>query len=102
MKERILRRWHRHLGIILALFIIVQTGTGLFLTLGHLIVPHTHEHGTSDTRDFWTTVSTTAMTLHHGGGPAGTTYRILLGAGILIQTVLGTLIFVKTNRSRTF
>jgi Cu(I)/Ag(I) efflux system membrane fusion protein len=39
------------------------------------------------------------MTIHHGGGLAGTVYRILLGTGILLQTVLGILIFMRT-RSR--
>jgi hypothetical protein len=33
MREADLRKWHRTIGIIAALFIILQAGTGLVLTL---------------------------------------------------------------------
>ena len=45
MKESDLRKWHRNLGILLFIFIILQAGSGLFITLTNLSVPHTHAHG---------------------------------------------------------
>ena len=44
MKESVFRRWHWSLGILLALFIILQTGSGLLISLGELSVPHSHAH----------------------------------------------------------
>jgi len=34
MKESVVRKWHRRMGGALALFIILQVGTGLVLTIG--------------------------------------------------------------------
>ena len=102
MKETSLRQWHRYLGVILAIFIIVQAGTGLLLNLGQLSVPHTHEQGTPGHDEQPSAVSTTVMTLHHGGGLIGTVYRILLGIGLLLQTFMGIWIFSKIrSRSRS-
>jgi hypothetical protein len=101
MKEVSLRLWHRHLGIILAIFIIIQAGTGLSLNLGQLSIPHTHEQGTPGTQEHSSSVTNAVMMIHHGGGLVGTIYRILLGIGILVQTVLGTLIYIRIrSRSR--
>lgn len=99
MKETNLRKLHRHLGAILAVFIIIQVGGGLYLSLAQLSIPHTHEHGTPDTDEGPSAVSKVAMTIHHGGGLPGTIYRVLLAVGILVQTMLGTMIFLRI-RSR--
>jgi len=99
MKEKSLRKWHRYLGVVLAIFIIFQAGTGLFLNFGQLSIPHAHAQGTPSTHDRPSTVSNTAMAIHHGGGFTGAIYRILVGTGILVQTVLGTLIYLRI-RSR--
>jgi hypothetical protein len=37
MKEVNLRTWHRRIGIVLALFIILQAGSGFLIMLGDLI-----------------------------------------------------------------
>ena len=47
MKESDLRAWHRNLGIILSLFIILQTGTGLLISLSEVGIPHTHANSKS-------------------------------------------------------
>ncbi|AFM24969.1 hypothetical protein [Desulfomonile tiedjei] len=98
MKEVSLRLWHRQLGIILAIFIIIQAGTGFVLNLGQLAAPHTHEQ---DVHEQPSRMSNVAITIHHGGGIIGTLYRLLLGAGLVIQAFLGILIFIKIrSRSR--
>jgi len=102
MKEANLRLWHRQLGIILAIFIIVQTGSGFFLNLGQLGAPHTHEEGTPGTQVHPSAVTNAVMTIHHGGVTIGAIYRLLLGAGLIIQVLLGILIFFKIrSRSRS-
>ena len=45
MKKSDIRKWHRNLGILLALFIVFQAGSGLLITLNDLSVPHSHAHG---------------------------------------------------------
>lgn len=45
MKESDIRKWHRQAGIFFVLFIFLQAGTGLVLTVGHISVPHSHAHG---------------------------------------------------------
>ena len=44
MKESDLRKWHRRMGIGLALFIIFQAGSGLLLSLGQIVTTHSHAH----------------------------------------------------------
>lgn len=105
MKEINLRRWHRRIGIILALFIILQAGSGLLLTLGDLSPSQSHAHSKAavgatvpDAEEpFW---EEALEFTHHGAGPAGTLYRIIVGAGILWMAVSGCLIFFRTRRSK--
>jgi hypothetical protein len=83
MKEPDLRKWHRTMGITLALFIIIQAGSGLLLSL----------------EDFVATVFPGAPALltsiHTGGGNLGTPYRVLLGLGLLGMATSGILIYLK-------
>ena len=84
MKESDLRRWHRTFGIILSLFIILQTGSGLLISLSEIGTPHSHAHSESvvhaDThgegKSQW---KASIGFIHHGAGPIGLIYRILLG-----------------------
>jgi hypothetical protein len=100
MKEVNLRAWHRRIGIILALFIILQAGSGFLITLGDLI-PSTSpdtEHAVAVTtvdeeeEHFW---DEALEFIHFGAGAAGALYRILLGAGVLWMAVSGGLIFFR-------
>ena len=81
MTEAFLRKWHRTMGITLALFIFVQAATGGLMALESTL-------HFSEPTDFL------AM-LHTGGGFFGDLYRILLGLGLLGMATSGTLIFLK-------
>ena len=82
MEEASWRRWHRLLGILLALFILIQAATGALLalkfTLSGLPVP-----------------LDILEDLHTGGGLAGNIYRIILGLGLMVMAVTGALIYLK-------
>jgi len=116
VQEKDLRKWHRYLGISLALFLILQAVSGLSISLGHLTAGHEHEkpvHSHSNDKktghdshvynnaekrasDGKSALSPTTgilEALHHGGGVAGSVYRVLLAVGILLQTLTGGLIF---------
>jgi hypothetical protein len=100
MKEINLRTWHRRIGIILALFIILQVGSGFFITLGDLILsksPDTESAVAATTVDdekehFW---DEALEFIHFGAGAVGGFYRILLGAGVLWMAISGGLIFFR-------
>ena len=100
MKESDLRKWHRSLGLILALFIILQAGSGLLITLSGLGIPHSHAHSEAvahvdaheDGKSLW---NTSLGFIHHGAGVVGVVYRILLGIGMLGMAVSGYMIFFK-------
>ncbi len=102
MKESDLRTWHRNLGIILSLFIILQAGSGLLISLSETGVPHTHAnsesvvqantHGEGNSK--WTA---SIEFIHHGAGVVGVVYRILLGIGMLGMAISGSMIFFKVR-----
>ena len=105
MKESDLRKWHRSLGLILALFIILQAGSGLLITLSGSGTPHSHAHSEpvadaeahEDGKSIW---KTSISFVHHGAGVVGVVYRILLGIGMLGMALSGVMIFFKI-RART-
>ena len=102
MKEVNLRKWHRRFGIILALFIILQAGSGLLITLGDLSPSKSHAHTepavTATVHDEEEPFLEEALEfIHFGAGPAGALYRIIVGAGILWMAVSGGLIFFRTR-----
>ncbi len=94
MKELNLRKWHRNLGIILTLFIILQAGSGLFLSLGEINKVHSHEQPASiagpghheEVNIKWRDL---LAFMHHGGGMVGVAYRALLGLGLLGLAISG-------------
>lgn len=100
MKESDLRKWHRNLGIVLALFIILQTGSGLLITLSASGTPVSYAHNEpvvhaeahEDGKPIW---KTSISFLHHGAGVVGDVYRILLGIGMLGMALSGVMIFFK-------
>jgi polyferredoxin len=81
MQEVELRHWHRTMGIILALFILLQAGSGAMMALEHFL----NLHG----------LFGPLTKLHFGGGALGHIYRIILGLGVMGMATSGTLIFLK-------
>lgn len=103
MKESDLRKWHRGIGIILALFILLQAGSGFLISLSGLSTPpHSHAHTeaaippTSHTRgtSVWNNF---LRSVHHGGDAVGSIYRILVGIGTVGMAVSGSGIFFKSR-----
>ncbi len=117
MKEKDLRKYHRITGVVLAIFIIVQAGTGLFFTIGKMLGSSgDHEHGhaalsmsliadvqanTNNSVATQTQEESESLlsTLHYGGGMIGNIYRLLLALGIIGQ-VCGGLYIYKRHRQR--
>lgn len=86
MEEAYLRKWHRTIGIILALFFFIQGATGTLMALEFFL-------GAPG-------LTGTLTQLHFGGGTLGHLYRILLGLGLMGMAASGSLIFLKI-RART-
>jgi hypothetical protein len=100
MKEFTLRNWHRRIGIILVLFIILQAGSGLIITISEIATPHEHDnsatsHSHQQQDEDESSFHETLEFLHHGGGIIGISYRILVGTGILWMAFTGLIIYVK-------
>jgi hypothetical protein len=100
MKEVDLRRLHRGVGITVAIFIILQAGSGFVLSLGGLHIASTHAHeeafNTGHAQEQGERLWQDALEfIHLGGGIIGTIYRLLLGLGIVAVAVSGSMIFFK-------
>ncbi|MFC1538746.1 hypothetical protein ACFL6H_04920 [Candidatus Latescibacterota bacterium] len=80
MKEKNLRQAHRSIGIPLAIFVILQSATGIVLSVEDL---------------FGTYYDTIIRDIHYRFGLAGNVYRIGLGVCILWMAISGLLIFQK-------
>jgi hypothetical protein len=81
MDEAYLRKWHRTIGIYLALFIFLQAASGAMMAL---------EFALDSTGLFGILTS-----LHFGGGSWGHLYRIILGLGLMGMATSGALIYLK-------
>jgi len=86
MNEVSLRKWHRSLGIILALFLFVQATTGALMAVQFALK--------------YSEPFDALEILHTGGGLAGSLYRVLLGLGLMTMVITGVLIYLKI-RGRT-
>ena len=85
IKEKKLRQVHRYIGIPLAIFIILQSATGVVLSVENLL--GTYREGII--RD-----------IHYRYGYIGGIYRIILGICILWMAISGIMIFIRI-RART-
>ena len=81
MDEASLRKWHRTMGIILALFIFLQAASGAIMALQFAL-------------NFQEPFDALEI-LHTGGRFLGNLYRILLGVGLMGMAASGTLIYRK-------
>ena len=86
MDEASLRKWHRLLGIILAIFIFLQAATGTLMALQFAL-------------KFPEPLDALEI-LHTGLGLSGNVYRIFLGLGTMVMAFSGALIYLKI-RART-
>ncbi len=86
MDEAYLRKGHRTMGIILALFLFLQAASGALMALEVAL-------GAPG-------LSGALTSLHFGGGFLGQIYRILLGLGLMGMAASGALIYLKI-RART-
>lgn len=103
-----LRKWHRHVGILLVIFLALQALTGLILSASHMLQDeHAHAQESGDFRlitEAYKDVSAASASsdlglegilaaVHHGGGPAGDVYRLVLGIATLAQGGMGVMLF---------
>lgn len=113
MKEKDLRRYHRFTGVVLAVFIIAQAGTGLIFTIGKMAGSSGgHDHSTANISIFPTSKAQAAASsepeatpshesenilsiLHYGGGMIGHIYRLVLAVTIIGQVSGGLLIYMR-------
>jgi hypothetical protein len=102
LKEITLRTWHRKMGILFVLFIAIQAISGLALSFEGLqglfktspaISEQTAPAGAGEA--FWVEL---CDFVHHGAGPIGAVYRIVLGVGIIWMAVTGTMIYIRIRR----
>ncbi|MEW6218135.1 MAG: hypothetical protein AB1634_01190 [Thermodesulfobacteriota bacterium] len=93
MHEATLRKWHRTLGIGLAIFVIVQAGSGALLSAEQLLGGHgDHVEPAAGELPQEMEVEVTEG-LHYGGGPVGAAYRLLLGLGLTGMAGSGSVIY---------
>ena len=111
MKQASMRKGHRWLGVILALFVFLQVGSGLWLTVSEM--GPSHGHGSEGDRHEAAAAGTHAEAeretphghgiagaLHHAENTGAATYRVALALGILVQTLLGLGIFFSIMKRR--
>ncbi|HSH13154.1 MAG TPA: hypothetical protein VLA15_05380 [Desulfurivibrionaceae bacterium] len=124
MKENVLRKTHRNLGITLAFFLLLQGGSGLLLSASELfepsvrtVVPAAHGHNgeentpPADTGPQGPDAKTEEARhgllgrLHHGQGTLWNLYRLAVGSGLVVMLASGTAIYLisrarqkQTNR----
>lgn len=114
MKEKDLRKYHRITGVVLAVFIIAQAGTGLVFTIAKMVgssdnhdhaaisvslIPEAQANGNESEDTHASESGSLLSTLHYGGGMIGNIYRLLLAVGLIGQTCGGLLIY-KHYRER--
>lgn len=102
MKEANLRKWHRYLGITMALFLLLQGGSGLLLSFGELFE---HDHAKASNTEYLSDDEDAheegehehgiTGQLHHKEGAVWHVYRIFVGFGLLGMIFTGVPIFMK-------
>ncbi len=101
MKQSNMRKLHRNIGIIIAVFIVFQVGSGLLITLAEFGETPTHsnaEHEYGESREDASAWGAALGWIHHDSSMPMGIYRVLLGVGLLAQTTIGGMIFFDTRR----
>jgi hypothetical protein len=96
MNEPTLRKWHRYAGVALAPLVLLQAGSGLFLSFEWYLGLHTAAGKLISEAPgfvrFWDWVF---INIHYGGGRLGALYHALLGVGSVGLVASGLWIFLK-------
>ena len=104
MTESKLRKFHRTAGIVLAFFIFLQGGTGLFITFLEMSENNENSHDVKTgelQKEEESAIIESLEFIHKKGGTWGAVYRIIVGVGLLGMVISGTTIFLKIHaRSR--
>lgn len=95
MRIPLLNSLHRHVGIVIAPFLVIQTVSGLFLDFG-LFRRNAGTEGVGAP----TLLDRLLIKLHFGPGLANDAYHLLLGAGIVWMAVSGWALYLKIRRAR--
>ncbi len=98
MKGPLLNKVHRHVGIMAAPFMIIQTVSGLLLSFGPfrraLLSPSDNLTAPSGPLDRFLTVT------HFGPGLLNDAYHVLLGASFFWMALSGWLLYLRGRRAR--
>ncbi|NTW98663.1 MAG: hypothetical protein HGB35_01740 [Geobacteraceae bacterium] len=97
MKEMDLRKFHRIAGIVIAPLLILQSFSGIFLSVDWLLGIHRRvgeaiTQTISPLLGFWDMI---LVNIHYGPGVGGALYHVLLGIGTVWVAVSGFMIFLK-------
>ena len=98
MREITWRKWHRKTGIIVAPLLILQSVSGLFLSIDWLL--GIHRWGGEVIPDLPPLLALwdfTLVEIHYGLGWPGAVYHILLGIGAIWLAVSGFLINLRAH-----
>lgn len=104
MKQSDMRKLHRNIGIIIAVFIVLQAGSGLLITIAEFSeasetpVSSSAEHEYEEHEQDTSTLRAALGWIHYDSSAVMSTYRILLGIGILVQTIIGGMMFFDIRR----
>jgi hypothetical protein len=101
MNEVRLRTWHRRVGILFVVFVVLQSISGVFLDLSWFVTPHDfiNRIGVRDpivvqgVQKAWETLLEIAHNIHLGGLLGGAAYRTILAVALLLLSITGIMIF---------
>ena len=109
MIEKSIRKYHGRIGILLSIFILIQIGSGTIIALNTLLEqsPHTHKeyadvdvHDTGGNNNGSAGEADLTEAIHHHGETVVQMLRVILGVGIIMMAISGSIIFVLTSRRR--
>jgi hypothetical protein len=100
MRESTLRRVHGRVGVLLALFIVVQSVSGI--ALGWRLAGRSGVlEWFAGPGSFLQKSEGTLRLIHSGSHGPGLLYNLLLGLGLVWMAVSGTIIYLRSRRRRS-